>query len=464
MEKKHLQLIKNILKEGFIDKEIKNIGKNSYFTKYEPTKLDVQFKLKLANAYIEALNRQECDPIFFVENYIHQEKIFYDAHEYYFEYIRDKFKSTIYTYLEEYFTKNKISNFQSYIEDIVTEIEEQSFEKVVEEIEANDKSTILDYVKKEKVEVPFIFGLQNNIQSSDLIFNYVGNVFSFENVIPDSKFLIFLKTLNMSVSEYIKAAENEFNVNLLNFLDDNNNEEWKIELSNLWKSLWDLENNDSVENLRQLKLNVGIIDTDEWNSIVNNIKIIKNIDLPILLDQKKIFNIMNNSTYGGNTIYVCQMSLYDLFSGKFDQSVSVSGGFIGIHDFINGSGYIEILKENLILDIKCGQWYIPSFRKEVVDDVYFITKSLYEIKSYNKLNQADLDFAHVNDKKWIHNFEDGYIEISEDNNQYTVKAFDKYASKYAYFDTNSFEKIEMAKEYAINELKNIHESKNLLKM
>jgi len=245
---------------------------------------------------------------------------------------------------------------------------------------------------------------------------------------PDANFLRFLKLINMAPSEYVAAVKDTYEVDLTVPAFSENDSDYRREDKEQWALRWaavlDVENGTS-ENISKLPLR-GKYEIAEWNTCVDIINTIKDYDRPVAVKDKTLFDIMDNATYGGVGTLVCRLPLKDLLAGKFDKPFLATGGQIGIHNFCNGSGYLDTPDAPVLIDPSKGSFYIQSTRKNAVDDVYGMISRAYKIET--EAYEAS-PWQRVKPDQWRRAAaEEGYVTITKgrdgDEDVYWVASHD----------------------------------------
>jgi len=277
-----------------------------------------------------------------------------------------------------------------------------------------------------RVEVAFVVDY-GSLGIDDLQTQHIGHGSSIDTVMPNANFLRFLKLINMAPSEYIAACVKEGRDPSVPVIGEELDDYQARRIERLaleWQAVLDVERGTS-EAISKLPLSSEYAIT-EWNSRVDLINTIKDYDRPCAISDKDVVNIVENASYGGVATFVARVPLKDLISGVLTKPFMAEGGFVGLHDFINGSGYIETPRAAVLIDPAVGQFFIQSTRKDAVDDVYGIVSSCYNIKM---TPYEAPEWKHVGENKWKNYKAEGFIEIvrtvADDNvEEFWVQSFD----------------------------------------
>ncbi|WP_415912999.1 hypothetical protein [Neptuniibacter sp. QD37_11] len=159
-------------------------------------------------------------------------------------------------------------------------------------------------------------------------------------VIPDDSFVAYLTALNVPVSDYVSAVKTKYNIDLCS--------EDECDISDQWqKALAD----DSKINPHQ----------------------------PQVLSMDSIFETIDNMNGYASPCLIADidpMRFGDLFE---ESSLVITGGQIGLHDFLNGSGHVLSPENPIVIKSSLDDW---QFDGQVgpyeVDEVYGMVNSAYE--------------------------------------------------------------------------------------
>lgn len=115
-----------------------------------------------------------------------------------------------------------------------------------------------------------------------------------------------------------------------------------------------------------------------------------------ILSPAEICTVLDNATYGGVpclTISVSEdvLKRHDFSKPAIIEPVTwkdggkerVTAGFIGIHDFVNGSGYIEQSTKSITIPAGIDDWIAPESVGYGLDQVHGIVGSFYVAKLSN---------------------------------------------------------------------------------
>ena len=220
-----------------------------------------------------------------------------------------------------------------------------------------------------------------------------------DTVVPDESFARFLRLINMSSDEFLATA--------IDLRDDDLRKGPDLPPSP----------NDSYD-IRQRRAYAEI-----WRTF----HVAKDLDRPALLSPKEVVDIVENASYGGVPVFVCRVPLKDFLSRDPAKPATFSGGgFVGLHDFLNGSGHIEQPRHPLTIPNLMG-WKVASLRRNTIDDVHGIVDSYYHASIADAPKHAL--WSRVKEGVWIREAKDGgHVEISRaadaDGEEFWVQTLD----------------------------------------
>lgn len=251
----------------------------------------------------------------------------------------------------------------------------------VEAMYLNDKSTPADAVPSHVVvEMPFIPDA-HLLGIDDMFTGHSGVCFSAATAVPNSNFIRALKFFNVSPLEFVEEAARRG----VDLTDPENGDN-----ALRWKAVLDVGTGSTL-NISKLPLS-GKYEIADWNETVALAHTARDFDRQPSLTMDSLFTVLDNASYGGVPVYVARLPLKEILAGKFDKPFLATGGFIGIHDFLNGSGYIKKPDAPVLIDPSKGE-FMPRGRG-TVDAVYGIVGSCYraeivptEVPAYQRIKE-----------------------------------------------------------------------------
>jgi len=302
-------------------------------------------------------------------------------------------------------------------------------DRVLDVMREEDTSTFEGSIPAHvKVEAGFIPDY-NVLGVDDMQMNHWDVCFSAETALPDSSLMRFLKFMNVSPSEFVEACrERGFDPSMPVRGEGMSDYRWDEaqDAARRWRAVLDAEAGRSEE-ISKLPIQ-GKYAMAEWNATVELIRTGKDFDRPPLVPMDAIFTMMNESSYGGVPTWAARLPLREILEGKFDKPFTATGGVIGIHNFINGSGYIDVFKGEVRIDPATGGFRRSTAGRWSIDDVYGFVGSVWraETSAWEKP-----DWFRNEPTGWTRAAADGrYATVSltegEDGvDEYWVRTFDK---------------------------------------
>lgn len=287
---------------------------------------------------------------------------------------------------------------------------EELKERVLEAMRESDTSTFEDSIPSHvKVEMAFIPDY-DKLAVDDLFMRHWDVCFSAETAVADSNLLRFLKFMNVAPSEFIEACrERGFDPSQPVRGENVSDYRWNEaeENAQLWRAILGVEAG-SAEEASKLPINTeyGIA---EWNTSVDLVRTCKDYDRPTLVPMDDVFTMMDNASYGGNPVWAAKLPLKEILAGKFNKPFTATGGVTGIHDFINGSGYLDVLKGEVRIDPATGAWRSSTSGRWSIDDVYGFVGSAWRAET-----------AAWEKPEWVRNRPEGWLRSAEDGRYATV--------------------------------------------
>lgn len=287
---------------------------------------------------------------------------------------------------------------------VMSGLTEMLREECVQAMHDSDTSKPADAIPSHvTIELPFVPD-GHLFAIDDMFTSHHDVVFSAETAIPDSNLIRVLKFFNISPREFVDEAARR-GIDLTSGKADEGASDYRRrqaeENALRWRAVLDIGSG-STENISRLPLN-GKHEIAEWNRTVEMARTAKDHDRPASLSMDGLFTVLDNASYGGVAVYVCRVPLKEFVSGKYDRPFLATGGFVGVHDFINGSGYIETPDAPVLIDPSKGSYRI-SPGKDAVDDVYGIVGSYYRAET----SPAEIpEWQRIEPGKWLRTADDG---------------------------------------------------------
>jgi hypothetical protein len=220
----------------------------------------------------------------------------------------------------------------------ISEINDVIEERIEDDLEDMDESGPEDLIQHEKVLIGYVPGLEGGYVE-DIMVQSAGISSDPISIIPDRKFENLLKFLNMSSKDYKDMVRRRYDVDL--------------------ESASDLTEGNDVRSYMAEEI------AAQWR----NLSVDSDASRAWTLDETEILTVLENATYGGVPIIAIRVPLKELLKTDLDQPIEISGvsdrkefgGMIGVHDFVNGSGYVDNFKgKTFITEGKRGNWILPE--------------------------------------------------------------------------------------------------------
>lgn len=386
--------IANELAKTDLIKEIfKDVGKNSGFEAF-PYENDISLETAndIAQAYFDG-GIDRVHELYTDENWINHasySNIEYD--------LRSKLSGIIDTISDQLDIR--------YLDDLIfdallehDDLREIMYDAMYEADTSTPEDSLPSHIKAEITFIP-----DNHLLAIDDMYpSHTGHSFSAEDARPSSSLMRILRFFNVSPAEFVDECKKRGWDPTIPDVDENmpDYRRKNIELDALtWKSILEISEG-TTNHIRELPLS-DKYQINEWNSIVSLVKDGKDLDKPAVVDMDTLFTILDNATYGGVPCFSARVPVKDILNGALDKPFKVTGGQIGVHDFINGSGYVDTLQGELTIDPSKGKISTSS-----IDDVYGMVGSAYNV---------DITDAEVTG--WVRAKENQWLKIDGDR---TVK-------------------------------------------
>lgn len=302
-----------------------------------------------------------------------------DEYDHYYEYVRKPILKDLLNELSDAFYDDDLRfDIEDIVEQFLEEIKDDLFEAMCEK----DESSFTDAIHHhETIEVSFI-PHANLLSFDDLQTDYVSVCSGPETIYPNANFMRALQFFNISPSEFVSEAKQR-GIDLLNPSTEHLSEfgqEGLFNLAHRWAAILDIEkgNTDYVKSLRLS--DKYDYDIKDWNKVVDIVRYAKDFDRPAALSMDDLFTVLTEATQGGNPTFACRVSVRDILNGLLDKPFLAKGGFTGIHNYSNGSGYIEVTSNEILIDPAKGRW-ATKFGRYTVDEVYGMVSKYYNIST-----------------------------------------------------------------------------------
>lgn len=439
-------LVSTLADHPAIKNMAKEVGRGAYFRRFEP--------------YYGVYDRDQLAPIVdaYLSGGIEAAEEYLDANwtnsvETAFEQdVKSDLESEMRSVAELIIAHERFEDAEDEITDALTEALE---EDCIEAMADADTSEIKDlFGSHDKFEMSFGIDL-DKLGVDDLhMYNSRQNWFSVDTLDPNANFMRMFKLMNISPSAFIEhiITEQGYDPRNTELPDGVKAEDFKgqmiLEQANRWQAFSDVAYNGIVSNETRAKFAPDSGFDRYCDQLELEGRTVYNLDRPAALSMKQLVTVIDNAGGGGVPVYTARYEMKDILTGKLDKPFFAKGGVIGIHDFINGSGYMDNNKVEVLIDPSVGGFCTLSINR-----VYDFVGSAFD----NEIRPAD-------DTEWVHlstdfwrtepGLEGSYAEIraKKRNNgtTYWLSTYDKDGNSAGlYADSEAFETLHGAKKVGL---------------
>lgn len=253
-------------------------------------------------------------------------------------------------------------------EDISDRLKEALREKVIEALETHDDSKEVDAIPDHvRVEVVHYFGM-GELSPDDRYFDYVSNVFGPGTAVPDERLAAFFEGLNIDFAAFVAHVREVKGIDLRGGPSDE-------ELVG-WLTAADYIVDRGTARERALKR------AEEWKSFAPA----HDAERPALLSHKDAWTVLTESTGSGVPCFVTRVPLKQLLELEWDAPLQFKpdmgygergGGFVGIYDPVNGSGYLERPAAPVRIPAGTDGWRVSGRGGYEVDSTFSMVGACY---------------------------------------------------------------------------------------
>lgn len=257
---------------------------------------------------------------------------------------------------------------------------EQLLQWVVETVEEHmtneDKSTPADFFKRgDEARVSFIQGYETRGYIEDISSAHADNICQSDTVKPDRNLMLQFKLFNISPVEFVEYYKEKRGHDLVNptfgeGVSDYHRGQF-LENAQAWRFACAVYNGADVSD----------IEIPDWLDYGNRaqemaevIRSCRDLDRPSAVSLDTLETILDNATYGGVGTWYGRVSAKEIMQGQFDNSFVATGGQIGVHDFVNGSGYLTFVEKDVLIDLRDGKLVSDERFRDNPESVYGFTR------------------------------------------------------------------------------------------
>jgi hypothetical protein len=368
------------------------------------------------------------------------------------EHVKSELESEMRTIAELVAGHERFEDAEQEITDALTEALE---EECIEAMEDSDKSEIKDlFGSHDKFEMSFGIDL-DKLGVDDLHMYYSRkNWFAVDTLDPNDNFIRMFKLMNISPSAFIEYVIEAHGYDPRNaeFPEGVTADSWAgraiREQANRWQAFSDVAYDGMVSRETRDKFEDG----SGWDRYCNALEFagrtVHNVDRPAAMTMEELCVVIENAGGGGVPVYTARYEMNDILSGKLEKPFIAKKGLIGIHDFVNGSGYFANNDVEVLINPAVG-----GFRTNSVNGTYDFVGSAFD----NEIEPAEgADWVHLTGDCWRTEagVEGAYAEIWEEKKEtgstYWLSTYDDNRNSAGlYADSEAFETLVGAKKVGL---------------
>jgi hypothetical protein len=440
-------LISTLAAHPAIQEMAKDVGKDAYFQRYEPYNgvYDRSVLLPIVNAYLEGGISAAED--YLEENWANSPETFYH------ENVKSDLESKMRAVAQLVAAHERFDDAENEITDGLTEALE---EVCIDAMADADKSEITSlFGSHDKFEMSFGIDL-DKLGVDDLHMYYSRkNWFSVDTLDPNANFMRMFKLMNISPSafiEYIIEAQG-YDPRNTDLPEGIAADSWEgraiLEQANRWQAFSDVAYDGIVSHETRAKFE----DPKGFARYCDELEVegrtVHDLDRPAAMSMEQLCVVIENAGGGGVPVYTARYTMKDILSGKLDKPFIAKDGLIGIHDFINGSGYMEDNNVEVLINPALG-----GFRTNSINSVYEFVETSFD----NKIKPVDnADWVHFDIDCWRTEpgLNGAYAEIwaekTDNGTNYWLSTYDKNRNAAGlYAESEAFESLDEAKKVGLN--------------
>lgn len=270
---------------------------------------------------------------------------------------REKTEKFLKAFFEAFEEANGIEEGYPDSEDFRNAVLEEVGPVVEDKMCDTDKSKPSDFFgSRDEVKVAFIQGYGTRGYLDDIYSSHASNTCQSDTVKPDRDLMLQFKLLNISPVEFVewykeKRGHDLSNPELGEGVSDYERAQY-LENAQAWRFVCAVYKGEDVSEME-------IPDWLEYGSraaqTADVVRSCRDLDRPSAVSIETLEQILDNSSYGGVGTWYGRVSAREVMEGGFEKSFVATGGQIGIHDFINGSGYVSSVENDVLIDLRDGK-------------------------------------------------------------------------------------------------------------
>ena len=375
----HHSIASKFISHTAVKEKLTKIANDFYYAAYpDPDQGGASDTLinKIAGAYLEG-------GIDKVQEVIFDEELFQSTSDTIFYSGNSNFSDDISTnFYEAYLQKfgltdsQELSHLRNLIDDYVRD-------EVVQLMEDGDTSVFTDlFSSHDTIRLSYIEGRGQYGCIDDISTHHNDVCSESTTILADINTMLLFKLLNVSPLKFVDYMREERNVDLLNpeisdSLTETSKKSYR-ENAQAWRFICAIDGGEYIED--NFDYPYWLSSDDEQVTLASLVRQTHDDTRKPVVSMKDLVTILDNSSYGGVGTLYFRVNVKSLLKGELDNQFLAKGGQIGLHDFINGSGYLSDVTNEVLID--------PSSGSITTDDSFgYAPESVYGfVQSYLDVN------------------------------------------------------------------------------
>jgi hypothetical protein len=288
-------------------------------------------------------------------------------------------------------------------------------ERVEEQMTEMDRSKPSDFFGRgDEVRVAFVQGYGSQGYIDDIRSSHADNTCQTDTVRPDRNLMLQFKLLNISPVEFVEFYKAKRGHDLANPTFGDGVSEYHrrqfIENAQAWRFACAVHSGVDVSNL---EIPDWLDQDGHAKEMAAVIRTCRDLDRPSAVSLDTLEDILDNATYGGVGTWYGRVKAREVMNGEFGSSFVATGGQIGVHDFGSGSGYLTLLENEVLIDLRDGKLVGDTRFRNNPEAVYGFTRRALDVETRGTKLE---DWVRFQDDTWrsISTAADGsYAEITK---------------------------------------------------
>lgn len=252
-------------------------------------------------------------------------------------------------------------------------------ETVEEQMSETDKSSPADFFKRrDYARIAFIQGYGSRGYLDDIYSSHADTTCQSDTVKPDRNLMLQFKLLNISPVEFVEYYKTKRGHDLSNPTFGEGVSDYHrrqlVENAQAWRFACDVFNGSDVS---EAEIPDWLSYGTRAQEMADVVRSCRDIDRPSAVSLDSLEDILDNATYGGVGTWYGRVSAKEIIEGQFEKGFIATGGQIGIHDFVNGSGYLTSVENPVLIDLRDGKLVGDTrFRNNPENTYGFVQRAL----------------------------------------------------------------------------------------